>query len=197
MKKILCVLLSVLFIAGMFSACSTKPTNELTKDNVELTVNTVFENLVNFNCDELDKYVSSTTLSIIIKYAKTHSQFSDLGSAMFSSLTYEIKDIDLDNKTVTLAVQNKDMFNLAYDYTSELMKTYSSFDLMQRLTDDTWLDNNLAKLTEEISKAEMQSEQAEITLTILVGRQNLMLEFTEDDENAISGGALSAIKAAL
>lgn len=197
MKKILCVLLCVLFVAGMFSACSAKPSNKLTRENVEVTVNTVFDNLVNFDCNELDKYVSSSTLSVIIKYAKTHSQFSDLGKAMFSSLTYEIKDIDLDNKTVTVSVQNRDMFNLAYDYTSDLMKTYSSFDLMQRLTDDAWLDTNLAKLTEQIDGADMQAEPQEITLTILVGRKTLMLEFNEEAENAVSGGALSAIKAAL
>ena len=42
----------------------------------------------------------------------------------------------------------------------------------------------------------MMSEAREITLSVKKGEENLVLVFDEEAENAVSGGALGAIKSA-
>ncbi|MCC8016438.1 MAG: hypothetical protein LIO43_03495 [Clostridiales bacterium] len=194
MKKTISLLLSVIIIVLAFSSCSSKPNAELTEENITKTVDTAFTALKEFDTKKLDTYVSSSTLSIIMKYAESHTQFQDLGKAIFSNLSYEIKSIDTQNRTVTVSVLNKDLYDKAYTFVNGLLQNYSTLQLLQRLGDDAWLDNNLAKLTDEIDSASMQSSPTDITLTISQSSKNFVLQFDENAENGVSGGALSAIK---
>ncbi|MCD7872033.1 MAG: hypothetical protein LUG21_01765 [Clostridiales bacterium] len=197
MKKPISLLLSVIIIVLAFSSCSSKPNAELTEENITKTVDTAFTALKEFDTKKLDTYVSSSTLSIIMKYAESHTQFQDLGKAIFANLSYEIKSIDTQNSTVTVSVLNKDLYDKAYNFVNGLLQNYSTLQLLQRLGDDAWLDNNLTKLTDEIDSASMQSSPTDITLTISQSSKNLVLQFDENAENGVSGGALSAIKGAI
>lgn len=196
MKKTVSVICCIIMLVFSFSACSG-PNAEMTDDNITETVNTAITALKEFNTDDLRTYVSSSTLSLIIGYADKHTQFADLGRAMFENLSYEITAIDAQNKTVTLAVTNKDLAQPANSFASGLMEKYSAFQLLGKLSSDTWLDSNLSTLTKQISEAPMMSDAEEITLTIEQGEDNLTLVFDENAENSVSGGALGAIKSAI
>lgn len=196
MKKTVSVICCIIMLVFSFSACSG-PNAEMTDDNITETVNTAITALKEFNTDDLRTYVSSSTLSLIIGYADKHTQFADLGRAMFENLSYEITAIDAQNKTVTLAVTNKDLAQPANSFASGLMEKYSAFQLLGKLSSDTWLDSNLSTLTQQISEAPMMSDAEEITLTIEQGEDNLTLVFDENAENSVSGGALGAIKSAI
>lgn len=196
MKKGIALFLSIVLIICCFSACA-KTSAEMTQENITATADTVFTALKEFNTEDLETYVSSSTLSVIISYAKQHEQFAELGRAMFANLTYEITAIDTANKTVTLSVSNKDLAQVAGDFASDLMGKYSTFNLLSNLSSDTWLDSNLSILTEDIDAAPMMSQPAEITVTIQQADDNLVFAFDENAENGVSGGALGAIKSAI
>jgi len=197
MKKTISVILSVLIIAVSLCSCASKPNAELTEENITKTVDTAFKALKSFDTETLETYVDSTTLSVIMGYAESHDQFKKLGIAIFSNLTYEIKTVDIENKTVTVSVLNKDLYEAASKFTDRLLSSYSTLQLLQRLSDDSWLDENLASLTKSIDAAEMEAASAEITLNITEGKENLVLTFDEEAENEVSGGALRAIKSAI
>lgn len=196
MKKGIALFLSIVLIICCFSACA-KTSAEMTQENITATADTVFTALKEFNTEDLETYVSSSTLSVIMSYAKQHEQFAELGRAMFANLTYEITAIDTANKTVTLSVSNKDLAQVAGDFASNLMGKYSTFNLLSNLSSDTWLDSNLSILTEDIDAAPMMSQPAEITVTIQQADDNLVFAFDENAENGVSGGALGAIKSAI
>lgn len=192
MKKTLSILLCLAFMLVSFTACSS---NSMTKKNVTKTVDTAFAALKEFDTDTLQKYVDSSTLNTIVGYAEKHEQLKQLGQAIFENVDYEIKSIDLDKKTVTLTVKNKDLAQGASEFANELKKDYSAFQLLAKLSDDTFLDSRLAQLKEKIADAQMEENGVDITLNIEQGSKNLKLAFDDTAENAVSGGALSSIKA--
>lgn len=192
MKKTLSILLCLAFILVSFTACSS---NAMMEKNVTKTVDTAFAALKEFDTDTLQKYVDSTTLNTIVGYAEKHEQLKQLGQAIFENVDYEIKSIDLDKKTVTVTVKNKDLAQGASEFANELKKDYSAFQLLAKLSDDTFLDSRLAQLKEKIADAQMEENGVDITLNIEQGSKNLKLTFDDTAENAVSGGALSSIKA--
>lgn len=196
MKKGIALFLSIVLIICCFSACA-KTSAEMTQENITATADTVFTALKEFNTEDLETYVSSSTLSVIMGYAEKHEQFAELGRSIFENLSYEITSIDTQNKTITLSVMNKDLASTAQDFTNDLLSKYSTISLLSNLSSDTWLDSNLAILQEDIAAAPMQSESVEITLTIEQGEDNLVFVFDENAENGVSGGALGAIKNAI
>ncbi len=197
MKKFISLTLAVIIIAASFSACSSKPNAELTEENVTKTVDTVFDALKKVDTKALDTYVLSGTLGILVDYTEKQEQFKELGTAIFSNLSYEVKSVDLENKTVTLSVINKDLADASEKYTKNLLKSYSKLQLLHNLSDEKWLNNNLSKLTSEIENAKMKETPAEITISFQQNKKNLVLLFDEVAENEVSGGALGAIKNAV
>lgn len=195
MKKFIAAALSVLVI--LFSFCSCSSAKALTEENVTKTVDAAFSALKSFDTDELNKYVDSSTLGIIMDYAEKHDQFRKLGVAIFENLNYEIIDTDLNAKTVTVSVTNKDLSYTASSFASSLLEKYSTFELLKNLNNELWLNGNLADLVEKIADAVPNPEPLEITLTVTQGKKNLVLGFDETAENAVSGGALGAIKDAI
>ncbi len=189
--KILSVLLCAVFITASFSACSSS--NAMTEENVTKTVNTAFDALKNFDTDKLQKYVDSSTLNVIVGYAEKHKQIKELGQAIFENITCEVKSIDLDAKTVTVTVKNKNLSQGAQEFAKELSSQYNSFQLITKLSDETFLNSRLKELKEKISASSM-GDGVDITLNIEQGSKNLKLSFDENAENAVSGGALDAIK---
>lgn len=194
MKKIISILLCAVLVISCFSGCS-KTSNELTEENVKSTVDIVTTALQNFDTEDLNTYVESSTLKIIAGYAEKHQQFTDLGQALFKNLTVEVGEIDLENSTVTLYVKNKELYDVASDFANGLKSSYSSFQLLSKLNDEEFLDTNLSQLCQNIDNAEMQTSSCEIMLTIKQEKKNLVLSFNSYAENAVSGGALNAITA--
>lgn len=192
MKKIISAIL-VLSIVFVFAGCSG-PNAELTEENITDTVNVAVDALKKFDTEQLDKYVESSTLSYIVGFAEDHEQFAELGRAIFKNLTVDVKSIDIENKTVTVTVRNKDLEQAAYDFTQDLLSNYSKIQLLGKLTNDSWLDSNLSTLVSEIGKAKMSDQGIDVTLTIRQDKKNLVLCFDETAENAVSGGALGAVK---
>lgn len=192
MKKIISAIL-VLSIVFVFAGCSG-PNAELTEENITETVNVGVDALKEFDTEQLDKYVESSTLSYIVGFAEDHEQFAELGRAIFKNLTVDVKSIDIENKTVTVTVRNKDLEQAAYDFTQDLLSNYSKIQLLGKLTNDSWLDSNLSTLVSEIGKAKMSDQGIDVTLTIRQDKKNLVLCFDETAENAVSGGALGAVK---
>ncbi len=197
MNKIIKKSLSFIFVftlvISLFSGCSSKLNADMTEENITATVDTAFNALVNFDTDTLKTYVSSSTLSSIMTYAKKYSQIDDLAKAMFANLTYEIEDINIDASTVTLTVYNKDLYDPAYEFVNELLEKYNTLQLLANLTDSSWRDSNLSKLTEEIDDSPLDTMGNDITLTINQKTNNLVLYFDTEAEDAVSGGALGAI----
>lgn len=193
MKKTVSLILAVIMIAATFASC-TGPNADMTEENITATVDTAFTALVEFDTETLTKYVDSSTLNVIIGYAEDHDQFVQLGKEIFANLTYEIKSIDTENKTVTVSVKNKDLYLTAQAFTVQLTQKYSTLQLLNLLKSDAWLDNNLSELTADIGEAKMLEESTDITLTIDDSGKNLVLGFDENAENGVSGGALAAIK---
>lgn len=192
MKKIISAIL-VLSIVFVFAGCSG-PNAELTEENITDTVNVAVDALKEFDTEQLDKYVESSTLSYIVGFAEDHEQFAELGRAIFKDLTVDVKSIDIENKTVTVTVRNKDLEQAAYDFTQDLLSNYTKIQLLGKLTNDSWLDSNLSTLVSEIGKAKMSDQGIDVTLTIRQDKKNLVLCFDETAENAVSGGALGAVK---
>ncbi len=192
MKKIISAIL-VLSIVFVFAGCSG-PNAELTEENITETVNVAVDALKEFDTEQLDKYVESSTLSYIVGFAEDHEQFAELGRAIFKNLTVDVKSIDIENKTVTVTVRNKDLEQAAYDFTQDLLSNYTKIQLLGKLTNDSWLDSNLSTLVSEIGKAKMSDQGIDVTLAIRQDKKNLVLCFDETAENAVSGGALGAVK---
>lgn len=193
MKKVLSLIMCAVLIAVSFCACSG-PNADMTDENITETVTVVETALKEFNTEDLEKYVDSSTLSIIMGYAKEHQQFVDLGKAIFENLDIEIKSIDAENATVTVSVTNKDLYQTASAFASQLKSDYSTLQLLGKLSDDAFLDVKLASLCENINKCEMMPQPEEIVLTIEQDKKNLVLKFDDQAEDAVSGGALTGIK---
>ena len=193
MKKIISIFLCIVAICMSLSACSTL-NNEMTEENITKTVDRAFDALAKFDTDDLNKYVDSPTLTTIISYAEKHQQFADLGRAIFENLNYEIKSIDTENQTVTISVQNKDLYLVASDFARELKSDYTTFQLLAKLSDDSFLDRKLNELCDDIANAKLSGSTTDITLSVEKGKKNLVLVFDNEAENSVSGGALSAIK---
>ena len=194
MKKALKVITSILLTLSMvfsLSACSSGA--KLTQENVIKTVEIVETALKEFDTEKLQKYVSSTTLDYIIKFSNNHEQFAELGRAIFKDLEMEVESVDLENKTVTVTVRNKKLTNAASSFSKKLKERYSSFQLLQKLDDESFLDSSLGELVESIAHAQLITETT-VTLNIEQGKKNLILSFDTDAEDAVSGGALQAIK---
>lgn len=194
MKKALKVITSILLTLSMvfsLSACSSGA--KLTQENVIKTVEIVETALKEFDTEKLQKYVSSTTLDYIIKFSNNHEQFAELGRAIFKDLEMEVESVDLENKTVTVTVRNKKLTNAASSFSKKLKERYSSFQLLKKLDDESFLDSSLGELVESIADAQLTTE-ANVTLNIEQGKKNLILSFDADAEDAVSGGALQAIK---
>ncbi len=198
MKKIIAVLLTVTVFALSFCACSSKPNNKITEKNITKTINVVFDALKTFDTKTVKTYIDSETLDVILTYASRKDQFRKLGVAMFENLTYEIKEIDTDGQTVTLSVKNKDLTKVAADYTADLLKQYSGLtgmlELAKNITNDSWLNSNLAILTNGIKDAALKDDATDVTLHFEQKKDRLLFTFTESAENAVSGGALTEIK---
>lgn len=191
MKKLLSLVLALL-LALSFAGCSGS--TAMTEANVTATVDSAFDALKRFDTKKLEKYVDSKTLSVIITYANKHDQFSDLGKALFKNLEYSIESIDLDAKTVTVSVRNKDLKDTASAFTKALVSKYSALQMLGLLNNEAWLNTSLNSLTDSIAIAKMQSAPVSVTLTVTAGKKNLMLGFDDTAENAVSGGALQAVK---
>lgn len=198
MKKIIALVLTFTMVAFTFCACSPKPNNRITERNITNTVEVIFEALKTFDAPTIKTYVKSTTLEQILTYASAKEQFKKLGVAMFENLTYEIKEIDTDAQAVTISVINKDLTKVASDYTADLLSQYSGLtgmlELAKSITDDAWLDSNLAILTDGIRKAELKDEAVEFTVSFEQKKDRLLFTFNEASEDAVSGGALTEIK---
>lgn len=192
MKKALSILFCLAFILVSFSACSS---NAMTEKNVTKTVDTAFTALKEFDTDTLQKYVDSSTLNTIVGFAQKHDQIKQLGQAIFENIDYKIKSIDLDKKTVTITVKNKNLAQGASDFATKLKNEYNTVQLLSKLNDEIFLNARLNELKQKISDAQMESDGIDITLNIEQGSKNLKLSFDEKAEDAVSGGALSSIKA--
>lgn len=193
MKKIISLGLCAIMIILTFSGCSG-PNADMTEENITETVEVVETALKEFNTKDLEKYVDSATLSTIIGYAESRPQFSELGKAIFANLEMEIKEIDTENSTVTVSVNNKDLYATATEFASDLKSQYSSIQLFRKLSDSEFLDRKLAILLEDIDQCQMSENPIEIKLTIEQSKKNLVLVFDEEGENAVSGGALAGIR---
>ena len=113
---------------------------------------------------------------------------------MFKNLEMEIVSVDAENGTVTVSVINKDLAADASEFAYNLKTNYSTMELLGKLEDDAFINENLNPLIEKIEAAPMRSERTEITLKIKQDKHNLVLVFDDTGEDAVSGGALSAIK---
>ena len=191
MKKALSILFCLAFILVSFTACSS---NAMTEKNVTKTVDTAFTALKEFDTDTLQKYVDSSTLNTIVGFAQKHDQIKQLGQAIFENIDYKIKSIDLDKKTVTITVKNKNLAQGASDFATKLKNEYNTVQLLSKLNDEIFLNARLNELKQKISDAQMESDGIDITLNIEQGSKNLKLSFDEKAEDAVSGGALTAIK---
>ena len=191
MKKLLSLVLALL-LALSFAGCSGS--TAMTEKNVTATVDQAFSALKDFNTKKLRKYVKSRTLSIICNYADSHDQFADLGKAMFQNLEYSIEQIDLEAKTVTVSVRNKDLTDTAASFAKTLAGKYSALQMLSLLSNEEWLNTSLNSLTGGIAQAKMQSTPVTVTLSINVGKKNLVIGFDNTAENAVSGGALLAVQ---
>lgn len=194
MKNIPKILLSVvLAVALAFSFSSCSKSVELTEENVIETVAVVEESLKKFDSKKLEKYVKSSTLSTIMRYADKHKQFKELGKAIFSGLSITVDDVDIKNQTVTVTVKNKDLSSVASDFAEKLKNHYSAVQLLNKLDDDDFLDFSLNQLVESMDAVDDETEVT-VTLNVKKGDKNLVLTFDDDSEDAVSGGALTAIK---
>lgn len=66
--------------------------------------------------------------------------------------------------------------------------------MLSLLSNEEWLNTSLNSLTGGIAQAKMQSTPVTVTLSINVGKKNLVIGFDNTAENAVSGGALQAVQ---
>lgn len=188
--KILLSLFLVVVLAFSFSSCAK---TEMTEENITDTVSTVETALKEFDSKTLEKYVSSSTLSYIMKYAENHQQFADLGKAIFKDLEITVTSVDVENGTVTLDVKNKNLKTAASIFALNLKDKYTTMQLLQKLDDEAFLDESLGTLVDSINSTK-DTVEATVTLKVVQGKRNLVLSFDDDGEDAVSGGALTGIK---
>lgn len=188
--KILTSVILVVVLAFSFSSCAK---TEMTEENITDTVSTVETALKEFDSKTLEKYVSSSTLSYIMKYAENHQQFADLGKAIFKDLEITVTSVDVENGTVTLDVKNKNLKTAASIFALNLKDKYTTMQLLQKLDDEAFLDESLGTLVDSINSTKDMVE-ATVTLKVVQGKRNLVLSFDDDGEDAVSGGALTGIK---
>ena len=193
MKNIPKILISVILVVAVAFSFASCAKTEMTEENITETVSTVETALKEFDTDKLEKYVSSSTLGYILKYAEKHQQFVDLGKAMFGNLSITVDSVDVENQTVTVTVKNKDLSSAAYDFASGLKSEYTPLQLLGKLDDENFLNISLNELVSSMNSATDEAE-ASVTLKVKKGDKNLVLSFDEDAENAVSGGALTTIK---
>ena len=91
-------------------------------------------------------------------------------------------------------MRNKDLKDTASAFTKALVSKYSALQMLSLLNNEAWLNTSLKSLTDSIAIAKMQSAPVSVTLTVTAGKKNLMLGFDDAAENAVSGGALQAVK---
>lgn len=188
--KILISVILVVVLAFSFSSCAK---TEMTEENITDTVSTVETALKEFDSKTLEKYVSSSTLSYIMKYAENHQQFADLGKAIFKDLEITVTSVDVENGTVTLDVKNKNLKTAASIFALNLKDKYTTMQLLQKLDDEAFLDESLGTLVDSINSTK-DTVEATVTLKVVQGKRNLVLSFDDDGEDAVSGGALTGIK---
>lgn len=188
--KILTSVILVVVLAFSFSSCAK---TQMTEENITDTVSTVETALKEFDSKTLEKYVSSSTLSYIMKYAENHQQFADLGKAIFKDLEITVTSVDVENGTVTLDVKNKNLKTAASIFALNLKDKYTTMQLLQKLDDEAFLDESLGTLVDSINSTK-DTVEATVTLKVVQGKRNLVLSFDDDGEDAVSGGALTGIK---
>lgn len=193
MKNIPKILLSVFLIVVLAFSFSSCAKTEMTEENITDTVSTVETALKEFDSKTLEKYVSSSTLSYIMKYAENHQQFADLGKAIFKDLEITVTSVDVENGTVTLDVKNKNLKTAASIFALNLKDKYTTMQLLQKLDDEAFLDESLGTLVDSINSTK-DTVEATVTLKVVQGKRNLVLSFDDDGEDAVSGGALTGIK---
>lgn len=193
MKNIPKILLSVFLIVVLAFSFSSCAKTEMTEENITDTVSTVETALKEFDSKTLEKYVSSSTLSYIMKYAENHQQFVDLGKAIFKDLEITVTSVDVENGTVTLDVKNKNLKTAASIFALNLKDKYTTIQLLQKLDDEAFLDESLGTLVDSINSTK-DTVEATVTLKVVQGKRNLVLSFDDDGEDAVSGGALTGIK---
>lgn len=193
MKNIPKILLSVILVAVLAFSFSSCAKTEMTEENITDTVSTVETALKEFDSKTLEKYVSSSTLSYIMKYAENHQQFADLGKAIFKDLEITVTSVDVENRTVTLDVKNKNLKTAASIFALNLKDKYTTMQLLQKLDDEAFLDESLGTLVDSINSTK-DTVEATVTLKVVQGKRNLVLSFDDDGEDAVSGGALTGIK---
>lgn len=191
-KKGICLVIAFAMTLT-FSACSGA--KSMSEKNINATVAKVEKALQEFDKVTLKKYVKSTTLGTILSLSDSHPQFKALGQSMFEKLTISVKSIDKKNSTVTLLVNNRDMSQIAAEFTKEITAGKSTVDLIRLLGNDTFLNTSLAKLTAQISEATVPDNPKEITVSVEKGNENIILDFDYNAEDAVSGGVLTAVKA--
>ena len=64
---------------------------------------------------------------------------------------------------------------------------------MNKIDDENFLNSQLSELVELMGMTSGEYEKT-VTLKVEKGKRNLVLVFDEEAEDAVSGGALSAIK---
>lgn len=193
MKNIPKILISVILVAALAFSFSSCAKTEMTEENITDTVSTVEAALKEFDTKKLEKYVDSSTLNYIIKYADKHQQFVDLGKAIFGDLSITVDSVDVESKTVNVTVKNKDFSSVAYDFASNLKAEYTPLQLVGKLDDEDFLNLSLGNLVSSMNDVSDETEVS-VTLKVVTGKKNLVLSFDEDAENAVSGGALASIK---
>lgn len=189
-KRSICLFLCFIMTFAL-GGCSGG--TNMSERNITKTVEKVEAALKTFDRETLEKYVSSQTLKYILGLSKNRPQLAELGQVMFEKLEIEIKAVDIEKETVTLLVKNRDMRETAKNFSDKLISQYSSLELLSKLNDSAFLDTSLAELKSEIAEATVPDNPVEITVVVKAGDKNLVLEFDEAAEDAVSGGALTAI----
>lgn len=174
------------------SSCSSG--SKITEENVTKTVELVEKALREFDTESLKKYLDTPTLSYIINLANSHEQINEIGKLMFENVTLEIKSIDVENETVTLLVNNKDLSLVGERYAKRLNAQFKKLtDLLAGFSDETFLDSSYKQLSAQISRAIIPDNPTEVTVTVKSSGNHLELVFDQAAEDAVSGGAVTAI----
>ena len=190
-KRSLCALLCLVMGLSL-SACSNGA--EMTDENINDTVALAEKALKEFDTEALKKYVDSQTLGYILNIADAHEQVGELAKLMFENLTLEVKSIDIENQTVTLLVNNKDLSLVGERYARRLKSQFpTTLALINGYSDEGFLDSSMKMLTAQISRAIVPDNPTEVTVSVKKDGKNLKLVFDQTAEDAVSGGALTAI----
>ena len=65
--------------------------------------------------------------------------------------------------------------------------------LLSKMNNEVFVEANKNAINDLVNEAEL-AEPVEVMLTVVQSKKNLALSFDEEAENAVSGGALGAIK---